>query len=305
MNSNKITSAQLTVWIITALIGPLVFFSDGNWIYTLMTACLTGLLNWIAVRFGEHWDGPIYAIVQTLWLSVLLSQIATYSADCWPTGQQTFPVIPLTVLALAGSSAIKGDKNTANGISVLFWVVSALIGAVVLFGFGNVEISNLQPRIQMLDAKMLLVCILPAVAGFLNKERCSAIPFVAVAAIAGGIALWIAGTLSPQIAEQLTWPFYDAAKSVQLLDIAKRFEALVSVGVTVGNYALYSMLFCAVGTISKPLGHERGIIVVTGSIAVVLMLSGFRIAPTISVIISVVLWMLFPLLGLLKPKKKE
>ena len=303
--SNKITSAQLTVWIITAMIGPVVYFSDGNWLCTLIAACVMGLLNWTAIRFGRHWEGPIYALVQILWISVLLSQIAGYSADCWPTGERTFPVIPLTMLALAALSAIKGDRNAANGISVLFWIVSALIGAVILFGIGNIDVDYLQSRAQRVDARMLLVLILPAAAGLLNKEKCSPIPFVAVTAIAGGISLWIAGTLSAQVAGQLKWPFYEAAKSVQLLDIAKRFESLVSVGVTVGNYALYSMLFCTVRTNAKALGHEKEMIVTAGIIAAALMLLRIQINPAFSVIICGVLWLFFPSLGLLKPKKKE
>ena len=305
MNRNKITSAQLTVWIVTALAGPLVIFSDGNWVATLFAAVVIGVLNWAAVRYGRHWDGPVYAFVQVLWIALLLSQIAAYSADCWPTGKQTFPVIPLTMLALAGLSAIKGDRNAANGISVLFWIVSALLGAVIILGIGDMEFSYLKPKTQTLETVILLVLIFPATAGFLNKERCAAIPFVAVAAMAVGISLWIAGTMSPQIAEQRKWPFYDAAKSVQLLDIAKRFEALVSVGVTVGNFALYSMLLCSVGTITKPFGREKGMIISTGIIAAVLMLSGFYIDPAVSAIISGVLWLFLPLLGLLRPKKKE
>lgn len=305
LSSKEITSAQLTVWIITALAGPLVFFSDGNWVATLIASCVIGSISWISVRYGRHWNGPVYAFVQVLWIALILSQIAAFSADCWPTGKQTFPVIPLTMLVLAVLSAIKGDRNTANGISVLFWVVCVLLGIVILFGIGDIRLNNLKPKVQTPESIMLLVLILPAVAGFLNKERCSAIPFIAVATMAVGISLWIAGTLSPQIAEKLLWPFYDAAKSVQLLDIAKRFEALVSVGVTVGNYALYSMLFCAVETIYKPYGHERGMVVATGVLAAALMLLEFSINPVISLIISGILWLFFPLLGLLKPKKKE
>ena len=305
MNKNKITSAQLTVWIITALAGPLVYFSDGNWVGAFFAASLAGGLNWIAVRYGRHWDGPVYAFIQVLWITLLLSQIGPYSANCWPTGKQTFPVIPVAMLALAGLSAIKGDRNAANGISVLFWIVSALLGAVILLGIGNIEISYLSPEVQTPKAIIILVLIFPAAASFLNKERCSAFPFVAIAVVAAGISLWIAGTLSPKIAQQLIWPFYDAAKSVQLLDIAKRFEALVSVGVTVGNFALYSLLFCAVGTIAKPFGHEKGTIVSTGIISAVLMLSGFYIDPAVSAVICGILWLFFPFLGLLKPKKKE
>ncbi len=305
MNRDRITSAQLTVWIVTALAGPLVFFSDGNWLGTLFAAFVIGLLNWFAVRYGRHWEGPVYAFVQALWITLLLSQLAAYSADCWPTGKQTFPVIPVTMLSLAGFAAIKGERNTANGVSVLFWVVCALIGIVILFGFSDMEISYLKPKMRTPEAIIILVLILPAVAGFLNKERCSAIPFATVAVMSVGLSLWIAGTLSPRVAEQLPWPFYDAAKSVQLLDIAKRFEALVSIGVTVGNFALYSMLFCSVKTIAKSVGREIGMIVSSGIIATALMLSGFYMDPAVSAIISAILWLFFPLLGLLKPKKKE
>lgn len=305
MSGSKITSAQLTVWIITALIGPLAFFSDGNWMFTLLAAVLLSLLNWLAVRFGKHWEGPIYAFVQMLWISVLLSQILTFSADCWPTGQRTYPVIPIAMLVLAILTAIKGEKSAANSVSVLFWVSALLLGIVILFGISNVITSNLKPEIQMSNSQILLVLALPAVTGMLNKERSTILPFVVVAAVAVCISLWISGTLSQQIAEQLQWPFYSAAKSVQILDVAKRFEALVSVGVTIGNYALYSMMLCAAGSIGQPFGDKKRVIAVTGIVAGVLMLAGLRVHPTASVIICLILWVLFPLFGLISRKEKE
>jgi hypothetical protein len=164
LTGNKITSAQLTVWIITALIGPIVFFSKGNWLYTFVAAGIFALLNWVVVRYGRHWEGPIYAFIQVLWISVLLSQIVAYSAQCWPTGQQTYPVIPITMLVLAALSASKGDKSATNGMSVLFWVAAALIGSVIFFGIGNIQIRNLIPNsICMEICIFLYICSLQTV----------------------------------------------------------------------------------------------------------------------------------------------
>ena len=305
MPGNKISSTQLTIWIITAMIGPIVFYSDGNWTATLIIGFGFTILDWLAARFGRRWQGSVYAIVQTVWISVLLSQLLYYSALCWPTGQRTFPVIPLTILVLSGVSAIKGDNNTASGISVLFWIVFGLIGTVILLGVGNIEIAYLQPQMESPNIVMLLVMLLPAVVGFLDNDRCEMRPFVIVAGIASVISVWIAGTFSPQFAKSIVWPFYNSAKSVHLFDIASRLEALVSVGVTIGNYALYSMLFCAVGAIFEPYGYRKYAIVATGAIAAVIMLIGIHIATIILVIICALLWLFLPLLGLVIPKKKE
>jgi len=263
------------------------------------------VLVWSTLRFGKHWDGAVYHIVQFLWLSVLLSQLLGYSAACWPTGECTFPVVPLTLLGLAAVSALKGSDCTASGIGVLFWVVAFLLGIVFAAGIPEIKTKYLLQSTNQMDASILLVYIIPAAIGFIEKKKDLKVPIIAIVILGSCVALWICGILSSEIAETVAWPFYESAKGVQIFDVAKRLESLVSAAVTVSNYALYSMLLCAVGNIGKRLDREREAVVIATAISASLMLLGIQIDAAISAIICMVLWIFLPLLGLLKRKMEE
>ncbi len=305
MTDRKITANQLNIWIVSAFVGPIVFCTDGNWGGTLLWGAGVSLLTWSAMRYGRHWDGFIYNIVQCLWLSILLSQLLSYSADCWPTGERTFPVVPLALLALATVSALKGSKCTASGISVLFWVVVFLLGMVLAAGVPELNGAYLTPKAEAINEPTMLAFLLPAAAGFLHREKTGKLPFVLVVALGTMVAIWISGILSPKIASATQWPFYEAAKSVQLFDVAKRLESLVSAGVTVGNYALYSLFLCGVRNIGDKFQKGREAVLISAGISGSLMLLNVVINPGISAIICGILWIFLPLLGILKKKENE
>lgn len=305
LTDRKITAIQFNIWIVCAFIGPIIFHSDGNWVGSLLWGAAISLLVWTAIHFGHHWDGVIYNIVQCLWLSVVLSQMLPYSADCWPTGEQTFPVVPLALLALATISALKGSKCTAGGISVLFWVVAFLLGVVLAAGVPELNGAYLTPKIDTINAPMMLAFLLPAAAGFLHREKTGKLPFILAVALAGLVAIWISGILSPKIASTAPWPFYEAAKSVQLFDVAKRLESLVSAGVTVANYALYSLILCGVRNIGDKFQKGREAVVLAAGISGSIMLLNVAINPEISAVICGILWIFLPLLGIFKRKRNE
>lgn len=305
MKNRRITGIQLGIWIITATIGPIIFVSDGNWFCVLLWGMGISFLVWSAMRFGRHWDGVIYNLIQCLWLSVLLAELLPYSAECWPTGERTFPVVPLVLLALASVSALKGCKCTAGGIGVLFWIIVFLLGIIIFAGLPRLSGKYLIPSIGTIKAPMLLTFLLPAAAGFLPREKTGKLPFIIVVALNAGAAIWISGILSPEIADVMPWPFYDAAKSVYLLDVAKRLESLVSVAVTVGNYAMYSLLLCAVKSIGDKFQRGREAVVSATVISAALMLLDAVVDPGILVIVSALLWIFLPLLGILKRKDNE
>lgn len=303
MTDRKITTVQLNIWIITAIIGPIIFYSDGNWMGALLYSVPILMLVWIAMRFGAHWDGIIYNVLQCFWLCIVLSQFLGYSADCWPTGERTFPVVPLILLALAAATALKGSKCTAGGISVLFWFAVFLLGIVLAAGVPEMDANFLAPSQDTISLQMMLVLLLPATAGFLSGVKTEKRPFIVVVVLAVAVPMWISGILSPAIAGAVKWPFYEGAKSVQLFDVAKRLESLVSVGVTIGNYALYSLILCEIRNIGDKFQMGREAVIIASGISASLMLLKVVINPAISVVICFVLWVLLPLLGVLKRKE--
>ncbi len=305
MPGNNGRANQLSIWVITAMLGPILFFSKGNWFDTLAVSLALSVATGCAVRYGKHWNGPIYNIVQLIWLALILTHFLGYSSDCWPTGDCTFPVIPLTLLILAAASSIKGYDATANGISIVFWMGLFLIGVVFVAGLWNIKPVNLYPKTQNIDAQTMLVFMLPGAVGLIkgNKFRLKASAVIIILAVV--IPAWIAGILSPVIAMQVKWPFYEAAKTVALFDVAKRFEALVSVGVTLCNYALYSLLLCAAASIGRRFGRTREAIVICVGISASLMLLGASIKPEILLVLSIIFWVILPLFGILSRNKNE
>ena len=305
MSNHKITSAQITVWILMAVVGPVIFYTNGAWLGTFLWGSILSLLVIAVLHFGCHWDGVVYNVIQLLWLSIVLSQVLQYSADCWPTGERAFPTVPLVLLTLATISALKGGKSTANGIGVLFWVIAFLLGIVIIAGIPAIKVKHIMEPEYTVKAHMLLIFLLPAVVSFLEWKRNLKLPLILVVLLSSGVAAWTSGILSLEISETVTWSFYEAAKSVQLLDVAKRLEALVSAGVTVGNYALYSFLLCGAGGIGRKLNREREAVIISSGIAASVMLLGFAFNPEILVVSSAVLWLLLPFLGTLKKKMQE
>lgn len=305
MLNNKVTVLQMAIWIISAVAGPILYYSNGNWFGLFPISVALSLLTGLAVCYGRHWEGPVYNFVQFLWIGILLSQFLIYSAKCWPTGEKAFPIVPLTLLILSGISATKGNKNAVNGISVIFWISLLLLGGVIAAGIENIKLEFLQPNKREIPPYIILALLLPAAVGFIKCEKSNILPFAVVPFFVTAVSLWIAGSLSPELSEIISWPFYEAAKSVELFSVAKRFESLVSVGVTLCNYCLYSLLFCAAASIGEKCGKKREAIIATVGISATLMLLGFRIDPIISTVISMILWVILPLFGMLKKKEKE
>ena len=305
LKDNGVTSAQLNIWMITASIGPIVFNSKGNWLDVLVYGGIISLLVCITMRFGRHWSGPVYSLLQSVWIILMLSQFLQYSAGCWPTGERTFPVVPLVLLGLAAATSLKGAKCTAGGICVLFWFVAFLFGTVLAAGVPDLNVEYTVPSNYGINAPMMLTFLIPAVAGFLPRRKTGKLSFVIVVVVAVAVTVWVSGVLSPRIAAEVQWPFYEAAKSVQLFNVAKRLESLVSVGVTVANYALYSLLLCCVRNIGEKFGLGREAVVVGGTLSASLMLLGVSIDAAILFIVCAIFWIFLPLLGVLKKKLDE
>ena len=305
MSTNEITTKHLIVWIISSMIGAIVFCADGNWIGTLIGGSVVSLLVWLSLRLGDHWNGSVYRIVQCIWLSVVLSQLLGYSADCWPTGERTFPVVPLSLLTLATISAHKGSECTAKGVCVLFWIMAGLLGIVVISGIPELNLAFLEPRNALVKPQILFLYLLPSLTGFFKYKIKSVYPFGVLIVFGVCISVWICGILSQQIANVAVWPFYESAKSVQFLNIAKRLESLVSAGVTIGNYALYSLLLCAAGNIGERFGKRRAAVNLSSVTAAGFMLLNVKIDDSFLIIASGFLWVFLPLLGAFKRKVRK
>lgn len=315
MFHEKVPQHQLAGWLLGAMTAPLVQIAGRQgWLPALVAAVTCIGLCWIVnILPTEHlWNKKWYCILQSAWLTVTLAALADWSADAWPTGTD-FPVVPLTLLTLAVFAALNGPSGASRVSGVLFWFLVLLYGTVLAAGSKNIKPEWLIPKWENPDASMLFVLLIPAAAVFLPREKGKALHWVfpGILLLYVAVTLWTVGTISPKVAGEVTWPFYESSKSLSLFGVAERFESLVSVAMTMGYFSLYSLLLSGVGHLAenyRPGWGKRGV-VVGGVAAGVLVLLAQQPQPVVLVIITLAAWCLLPLFGafteLWKKSKKD
>lgn len=276
MSRGQITHRQTALWLFTAMTAPVLQISGfSNWLSVLIPAAPVMLICAALWQFRAEKPSKIHCAIQLLWLTVLLGVFSSWSTQIWPTGQG-FPVVPVILLALAVMGAQKGTTAAAQVNTILFFFVIAILGIIGVAGTEEWKIEYAQPTMEYPLPQVILITLLPATVCCLPKteQKHPMGMFAAVFAFLIVAHLWIAGVLSPAIAKEQPWPFYEAVKSISLFANAKRFEALVSVVASFGYYSLFSMMLCAIGQLTNKIkeGADKQSVITAAAIAGVLML---------------------------------
>lgn len=277
MWSREISKKQRAAWIALASVGILGRFAGGtDW----LTALALGIA-WVVLfllldgRVTENENKNSITAVQTVWNTVLLSQVMHWSSGCWPAGEATM-FLPITLAVLAAASA---RRNAAGTVSVLFWMAAALIVPVMLSAVKELEPAWLIPeqqrgRIQLAAGygTLLTASLLP------KKEKTGAGWLAGIAMMGALIAGLTDGVLSPQMTTGKEETFYAMSRSLNLFGTVKRFESLVSTAMTLGWFALMSMLLA-------PMSENR--VIVSIAAAICLYIINIRLPLVFVPIISV------------------
>ncbi len=311
MNRKAITGRQLSCWLLAAISAPILQIAGkAHWSAAILVAVCCGLLCWAVWCRPGQWlqNRSWYAFVQILWLSVILGEFLQWSDLAWPTGRD-YPVVPLILLLLAALSALNGVRSAASVNSIVLWFVVFLAASVFVAGLDNVQVPDLQTPPQILSSETLLVLLIPAVAIFLPKQEEKGNPKVlpVICLLFVGVTLWTVGILSEQICSSDPWPFYEASKSLSLLNVAKRFESLVSVAATLGYFSLYSYLLSCAGALAARIDYkyEKTGIAASALAAGAIVLLKPELPMNGIVIITLILWIILPVFGGLYEKKKR
>lgn len=315
MFHEKIPQHPLAGWLFVAMTAPLAQIAGKQgWIASLVAAVICLGLCWTINSLPtEHmWKKCWYCVLQSVWLVVVLTALANWSAEAWPTGGD-FPVVPLTLIVLAVFAALNGPAGASRVSGVLLWFLVLLYGIILGSGSKNIHAPWLMPRWEIPGPTALLVLLIPVACIFLPREKGRAIHwgFLALLLFYVAITLWTVGTISPQVAGEVAWPFYESSKSLSLLGVAERFESLVSVAMTMGYFSLYSLLLSGVGHLAENCrcGWGKRGVVIGGVAAALLVLSERSLKPLLLVIITLGAWCLLPLFGafteLWKKSKKD
>lgn len=298
MFREKIPSRQLSAWLSAALIPVLIQTMAGMpWVWLALVCIISGAAVWAVWRWGARTYPNWLSAAQMIFLAILLGKLMEEVGRSWPTGHQT--AVPLIVLAVAVWSALKGPSAAARVGCVLFWFI--IVVYLVVFGAGvkDVDADWLKPRSGSVAWIGVVLTFLPGAASVLLQpgQRWGVrLLLPVVFALAG--SLITVGVLSPEVAEASNDPFYELGRSLNLLGIAKRFEAVISAAITVGWFALMTLLLSLCGTLFEQIKMGGGRIGVWfGAIlSAALMLCGLHIPMVLIVGLAAVFWVILPLL---------
>ncbi len=310
MNSNEISRRQLAAWVFAAAAAPLAQLLGGRgWPEALLTGAVCGVLCAAVLLLPQDWRQKRWlCAVQALWAVAALAGAATMSARAWPDAGNGIAV-PLVLLALGLWSVWDGAAAAGRAAATVFWLLALLLAAVFVAGGKDIRPENLQLQWQEPDGGIVFALMLPAVGACLPGKRHAGAAWVpAVTGLFGvAVATLCAGVLSPQLAIQLENPFYEMSRSLNLLGVAQRFEALVSAAMTLGWFCLISLLLSAVYHLAGQVhpGWERPAVAVAAIAAIGLILGGVAVPGIWLGMLAAVCWGLLPLFtqGIVQIKK--
>lgn len=316
MFNEKVNQYPLWAWVLVGMSAPVAqFASREQWTAVLIMAAACGGLCWgiHALDSGEPVSRRWYCAVEYLFLMLITGEFARLSASCWPTGG-SYPIVPLTLLILAVFSALDGANRASRAGSVIFWFLALLYAVVLTASVKNLRGNWMMPALEAPSAFLIVVFLLPAVASFLPREKGGAagIALTAIGIFAAVISLLTSGTMSQNAIKTLEDPFYEFSKSLSLFGVAERFEALISVALTLGYFAMLSFLLSAAGHLAERVrtGWGRPGVICCGAAGGLILLFCPRIASLWLAVLCVVLWGILPFTTLCwskfeKSKKSE
>lgn len=291
MSKNKVNAATLGAWLFAAMTAPLSQIGTGMpWPFVLAVGAVCGILCWSihCMSNGDCFQAKWYCFVQLLFLAIVTGAAASWTADCWPTGN-AFPVVPLVLLAVASASAWDGAARASRTGGVVFWFVALLYAIILAAGVKNQRVEWLRPEWDFGGSVLVFVFLIPTAATFLPGEKGRGYGIALFAILTFGLAatLLTAGTISPAVVKEMTFPFYEYSKSLSLFGVAERFEAFVSVALTMGYFSLLSLFLSGAYHLAEALGKgagRYGIVFCAGAAAMIMvLLSG-----------NVMTWLLIP-----------
>lgn len=312
MYNSKIPYRQLTAWLSAALIPTALQLTAGaSWLSVLLVSALCLLCIWLRWNFGTELRGKIAVLLQLGLLLLVLGTAAQVSIQSWPRGGH--PAVAIMLLVLAVWSAWKGPSAAARVGCVLFWFV--LIFYLVLLGAGIKDVSPrwLIPTGGKVDAFGCVLLLTPTIAVIHANKKESFKPRLLLVGLFCTVAAAVtAGALSPQVASGKQNAFYEMTRSLNLLGHARRFEAVLSAGMTVGWFCVFSLNLTLCARLVEDFVPGRGKWGALGAAvsAVAMLLCDLHIPGIFLLVMCAIFWVLVPILTqwierIKKSKKSE
>lgn len=298
MYNHKIPHRQLTAWLASALIPTAIQLTGGaSWFSVLLVCVLSLLFVWLRWAFGTEPKGKLILVFQWLLLVAVLGMACRASAESWPRGGHR--AVGIILLILAVWSTGKGPSASARVSCVLFWFVLMIYLVLLGAGVKNIQIKWLIPTSGDVDGFGCVLLLTPAAAAIhLDKKVTVRHRLLLIGVFCTVAAVVTAGVLSPQVAAQKHYAFYEMTRSLNLLGQARRFEAILSACTTLGWFSLLSMYLslCAQLANCFHAGYGKWGSLTAAVLAAAFLLCDLHIPGWVLLILVSVFWVLVPII---------
>lgn len=245
-----------------------------------------------------------------LLLSVILGVLCRYAVQSWPKGGH--PVVSIIILVMAVWSAWKGTAAAARVGCVLFWIVLLLYLVLLGAGVKDIQIRWLIPTKGDVNSIGGILLLTPAVAALhLNRSEVIKPRLLLIAVFCITASAITAGVLSPAVAKGTENAFYEMTRSLNLLGQARRFEAVLSAGMTLGWFSLINLYLTLCNNLAENIhaGSGRWGCIASAILALIIQLCDLHIPGILLLILGAVFWVFLPLLaqglGMIKKSQKS
>ncbi len=308
MRNDHVNRRQLGAWLFAGLTAPIAQFAGGmSWqtaaLLAVMCLSVCCLLSRSLLIPGK-WLG----LTEYGWLIYILMSAGGWIAGSWSDGN-VYPAVPLMLLAMGAASSCRGSGIAARAGSVVFWLVALLYSIVLTAGVEQLDLTELNKFEEKLDPRLIVALLIPALAVFLTKDQ-GDLPFGAgagPAVFAVLLSVLVTGSLSARVAVTAEMPLFEWVEGLNLAGAVQRFEALVSVALTMGWFALVSFLLCIAGQLADNIRSDsycKGtwFAAAAAGIGIICRVPGDSM---IIAAVSMVLWVLAPGIGIIRMKIKS
>ena len=280
---------QNTVWLLAALAAPLAHFSGSGW----LTAALAAFAVLPLSLLPKDWTDQhkTLAIIQIGWLGAVAGSMLTASSAYWPSDNHW--AVPLTILALAAWTGTAAAPRIGAVIALCMALLSI---PTALSASSHIEFTWLAPGLGEWPWGLtlaLLIPNLPAGEGSVKKRILSG------GILAIGLSALVQGTISANVAGEVTDPFYQTARTLGYL------EPVVASAVTLGWYAATTYLLQSARIIAKESDMDDlwASVLAVGT-ATIFVLTKRQLHAPFWTVLTAFLWVLNPFLRKIKKVEK-
>lgn len=251
MNHEAVGKKAKELWLLAAMSAPVAQYSAMcSWQYVLMVGALAMLIQIGAAGWFKPL-GKVLTAGYLITMILLLGETVKQAVLNWPGGNVWF--LSLSTLLVADLGARKGAATACRGGAVIFWITSVIAGMIAITGVKDIHGQWLLQNSMASNGLLLAVFLLPTMAEIVpGEEKDNGVKVTGIAVIYGlVISLLVNGALSPGVVAAEENPLYVYSKSLSLFGVAKRFEAIVAFGLTLGYYALCTLLLTMTVKLAK------------------------------------------------------